>query len=99
MNGCSYRLAIFWPLHQVAVVTGGPGVGKTMLLDAILPMLAAKGMKTPLGRADWTRGQSYDRDEDTMQRRSIGFLRATPRREDSARTKKVRSTKAGPSSV
>jgi|GEM_PF-5543634 len=49
MNRCSYRLAIFWPLHQVAVGTGGPGVGKTTLLDAVLPMLAAKGMKTPLG--------------------------------------------------
>jgi len=31
------------------VGTGGPGVGKTTLLDAVLPMLAAKGMKTPLG--------------------------------------------------
>src|ERR1700724_92838 len=45
----SYRLAIFWALHQVAVVTGGPGVGETTLLDAILPLLAAKGMKILLG--------------------------------------------------
>jgi len=40
---------------KVAVVTGGPGVGKTTLLDAILRILAAKGVKlllaAPTGRA------------------------------------------------
>ncbi|WP_281805886.1 SF1B family DNA helicase RecD2 [Methylocystis echinoides] len=40
---------------KVAVVTGGPGVGKTTLLDAILRILAAKGTKlllaAPTGRA------------------------------------------------
>jgi len=30
---------------KVAVVTGGPGVGKTTLLDAILRVLAAKGTR------------------------------------------------------
>ena len=38
-----------------AVVTGGPGVGKTTLLDAILRILAAKGVRlllaAPTGRA------------------------------------------------
>ena len=34
---------------KVAVVTGGPGVGKTTLLDAILRILAAKGVKILLG--------------------------------------------------
>ena len=42
-------------LSKVAVVTGGPGVGKTTLLDAILRILAAKGMRlllaAPTGRA------------------------------------------------
>ena len=40
---------------KVAVVTGGPGVGKTTLLDTILRILAAKGVKlllaAPTGRA------------------------------------------------
>ena len=40
---------------KVTVVTGGPGVGKTTLLDAILRILAAKGTKillaAPTGRA------------------------------------------------
>ena len=34
---------------KVAVVTGGPGVGKTALLDTILRILAAKGVKILLG--------------------------------------------------
>ncbi len=41
--------------HKVAVVTGGPGVGKTTLLDAILRILVPKGTKlllaAPTGRA------------------------------------------------
>jgi exodeoxyribonuclease V alpha subunit len=40
---------------KVAVVTGGPGVGKTTLLDAILRILASKGVRValaaPTGRA------------------------------------------------
>ena len=40
---------------KAAVITGGPGVGKTTLLDAILRILAAKGVKillaAPTGRA------------------------------------------------
>jgi exodeoxyribonuclease V alpha subunit len=40
---------------KVAVVTGGPGVGKTTLLDTILRLLVAKGVKVlltaPTGRA------------------------------------------------
>ena len=41
--------------HQLCVVTGGPGVGKTSTLDAILRILAAKGVRVelaaPTGRA------------------------------------------------
>lgn len=40
---------------KVAVITGGPGVGKTTLLDAILAVLTVKGVKillaAPTGRA------------------------------------------------
>jgi exodeoxyribonuclease V alpha subunit len=46
----SQRAAIEMALRtKVAVVTGGPGVGKTTLLDAILCILAAKGAKILLG--------------------------------------------------
>jgi exodeoxyribonuclease V alpha subunit len=40
---------------KVSVITGGPGVGKTTLLDSLLKLLAASGMRTalaaPTGRA------------------------------------------------
>ena len=40
---------------KVLVITGGPGVGKTTLLDAVLTVLAAKGvgiaLAAPTGRA------------------------------------------------
>ena len=46
----SQRAAIAMALRaKVAVITGGPGVGKTTLLDAILRILAAKGVKILLG--------------------------------------------------
>jgi exodeoxyribonuclease V alpha subunit len=52
----SQRAAIEMALRsKVAVITGGPGVGKTTLLDAILRILVAKGTKillaAPTGRA------------------------------------------------
>ena len=52
----SQRAAVEMVLRsKVAVVTGGPGVGKTTLLDAILRILAAKGVRlllaAPTGRA------------------------------------------------
>lgn len=52
----SQRAAIELVLRsKAAVITGGPGVGKTTLLDAILRILAAKGTKilltAPTGRA------------------------------------------------
>jgi len=46
----SQRAAIGMALQaKLMVVTGGPGVGKTTLLDAILRILAAKGVKILLG--------------------------------------------------
>ena len=46
------RLAL---ISKVTVVTGGPGVGKTTIVDAILSILSAKGMElllcAPTGRA------------------------------------------------
>ena len=52
----SQRQAVNMVLQsKAAVVTGGPGVGKTTLLDAILKILAAKGTRillaAPTGRA------------------------------------------------
>lgn len=52
----SQRAAIEMALRsKVAVITGGPGVGKTTLLDAVLRILVAKGTKillaAPTGRA------------------------------------------------
>jgi exodeoxyribonuclease V alpha subunit len=52
----SQRAAVAMVLKsKAAVVTGGPGVGKTTLLDAILRVLAAKGthllLAAPTGRA------------------------------------------------
>jgi exodeoxyribonuclease V alpha subunit len=56
MLAASQRAAIEMALRsKVTVITGGPGVGKTTLLDAILRILIAKGMKillaAPTGRA------------------------------------------------
>jgi exodeoxyribonuclease V alpha subunit len=52
----SQRKAVDLVLHsKVSVVTGGPGVGKTTLLDTILRILSAKGVRlllaAPTGRA------------------------------------------------
>ena len=48
----SHRLAM---LSKVLVITGGPGVGKTTIVNSILRILAAKGMElllcAPTGRA------------------------------------------------
>ena len=56
MLAASQRAAIEMALRSKAmVITGGPGVGKTTLLDAILRILLAKGTKilltAPTGRA------------------------------------------------
>ncbi|OYQ36591.1 ATP-dependent RecD-like DNA helicase [Sandarakinorhabdus cyanobacteriorum] len=52
----SQRAAVATALHsKVTVITGGPGVGKTTIVNAILRILAAKGIKlllcAPTGRA------------------------------------------------
>ena len=56
-------------MSKVLVMTGGPGVGKTTIVNAILRILAAKGTNlllcAPTGRAakrmtsDWLRGQDH----------------------------------------
>ena len=56
MLSASQRVAVVLVLAaKVSVITGGPGVGKTMLLDTVLRVLAAKGVRlllaTPTGRA------------------------------------------------
>ena len=52
------RLAL---LSKVLVITGGPGVGKTTIVNAILRILAAKGVEPAALRADRPRRQADDR--------------------------------------
>lgn len=52
----SQKTAIGWVLHsKVSVITGGPGVGKTTLVNSLLKILRAKrvtiGLCAPTGRA------------------------------------------------
>ena len=52
------RLAL---MSKVLVITGGPGVGKTTIVNAILRILAAKGTNTSAVRPDRPRRQTHDR--------------------------------------
>jgi exodeoxyribonuclease V alpha subunit len=57
---------------RVAVITGGPGVGKTTLLDSLLKILAAKRVKfqlcAPTGRAAKRMGESTGHPASTIHR-------------------------------
>lgn len=76
------RLAV---ASKVLVVTGGPGVGKTTLVNAILTILAAKGTKmllcAPTGRAAKRMAEATGHDARTIHRlleidpRNGGFKR------------------------
>jgi exodeoxyribonuclease V alpha subunit len=59
-------------LSKVLVITGGPGVGKTTLINAILRVLASKGVKialaAPTGRAAKRLGESTGREAKTIHR-------------------------------
>jgi exodeoxyribonuclease V alpha subunit len=63
------RLAL---LSKVLVITGGPGVGKTTLINAILRVLASKGVEialaAPTGRAAKRLGESTRREAKTIHR-------------------------------
>src|SRR5205823_1252808 len=58
--------------HRVLVITGGPGVGKTTLLNTILTILRAKKVKcllcAPTGRAAKRLGESTGMDAFTIHR-------------------------------
>lgn len=57
---------------RVAVITGGPGVGKTTLLDSLLKILAAKKVRfqlcAPTGRAAKRMGESTGHQAQTIHR-------------------------------
>ena len=59
-------------LSKVLVITGGPGVGKTTLINAILKVLAAKGVEialaAPTGRAAKRLSESTGREAKTIHR-------------------------------
>ena len=63
------RLAL---LSKVLVITGGPGVGKTTLINSILRVLASKGVEialaAPTGRAAKRLGESTGREAKTIHR-------------------------------
>ena len=91
------RLAL---MSKVLVMTGGPGVGKTTIVKAILRILAAKGttllLCAPTGRAAkrMTEATGFEA------RPSTGSLRPIPRRAASpARIRTIRSTQPSSSST
>ena len=69
---------------KAAVVTGGPGVGKTALLDSILRILAAKGVKVLL-TAPTDHGAKRMSEQTGLEAKTIhrlletGSLKPTPR--------------------
>jgi len=77
----SQKTAIHAALRsKLMVITGGPGVGKTTLVNSILRILAAKKVRlllcAPTGRAAKRMTETTGHEA----RQSIGFLRSTPRR-------------------
>ena len=69
----SQRAALRLALNsKVLVITGGPGVGKTTLINAILKVLAAKGvgiaLAAPTGRAAKRLSESTGREAKTIHR-------------------------------
>ena len=59
-------------LSKVVVITGGPGVGKTTLINAIIRVVASKGVEialaAPTGRAAKRLGESTGREAKTIHR-------------------------------
>ncbi len=89
----SQKTAIHAALRsKVMVITGGPGVGKTTLVNSILRILAAKKvcllLCAPTGRVAKRMTETTGHEAKTIHR----LLEINPRRQASARTKKVRST-------
>jgi exodeoxyribonuclease V alpha subunit len=77
-------------LSKILVITGGPGVGKTTIVNSILRILAAKGVSlslcAPTGRA------AKRMTEGSRPRPSIGCSRLTPRAAASNAAATTRST-------
>jgi exodeoxyribonuclease V alpha subunit len=77
---------------KVLVVTGGPGVGKTTLVNSILRILGAKGVKLlplrPTGRAAKRMSEATGLEARTIHR----MLELDPRRAASSAARRARST-------
>ena len=90
------RLAL---LSKGMVITGGPGVGKTTIVNAILRILAAKGVRlllcAPTGRAAKRMSEATDREACTI----IGSWRSILRPAVSAAARSIRSTATSSSST
>jgi exodeoxyribonuclease V alpha subunit len=76
---------------KVAVITGGPGVGKTSTLDSILRILVAKGVQValaaPTGRAAKRMTEQTGVEAKTIHR----LLEVSPKQAASPATRRARS--------
>ena len=65
-------------MSKVLVMTGGPGVGKTTILRAILRILAAKGVRLLLSAPTGRAAKRMTEATASRPRRSIGCWKLTP---------------------
>ena len=77
---------------KVLVITGGPGVGKTTLVNAILTILGARSVKVAAVRAHGPCGQAAVGSPGWRRRRSTGCWKSIRRPAASNATRRIRST-------
>ena len=76
---------------KVMVITGGPGVGKTTLVNAILHILSAKAVSVALAAPTGRAANGYQKPQAWKQRQSIVSLKLTLCTEDLSETPTTRS--------